>query len=486
MKLEHILKDIEIKLLSGPIDVDIKGLEYDSRNVKEGDLFVCIKGTNVNGHKFIESAKAKGAIAFIVEEDIQKYDKCTYIKVKSTNEIMSILGRNFYKDPSEKIELIGVTGTNGKTSVATFLKDILSQDEKCGFIGTTGIFDGKDNYISKNTTPNNIEVQKNLNNMVENDCKYCTMEVSSHALALKRVENLKYKIGIFTNLTEDHLDFHKTFENYRKAKESLFYMTTDANIINIDDVNGRIILEDIKKLQVPYYTYGINYEATFRAKNVKLYEDKTVFILLGPNNFQTEVILNMVGQFTVYNCLAVICACYVLNMDINKIVDRISNLKGVNGRFEKVDNDKNIHVFVDYAHTPDALDNVLKSIKAFARKRIITVFGCGGNREKEKRPIMGKIAQQHSDLVIITSDNPRYEEPNEIIKDILIGIDKSKKNYFVIADRKDAIKESIERAEEGDIILIAGKGHENYQIIKDEIVEFDDKLVAKEVLDNLD
>lgn len=486
MKLEHILKDIEKILLLGPEDVEIKGLEYDSRNVKEGDLLICINGANVNGHKFIESAKAKGAVAFIIEEDVQKDDGFTYVKVQSTNEVMSILGRNFYENPSEKIELIGVTGTNGKTSVATFLKDILSQDDKCGFIGTTGIFDGRDNYLNKNTTPNNIEIQKSLNNMVENNCKYCAMEVSSHALALKRVKNLKYKIGIFTNLTEDHLDFHKTFENYRKAKESLFHMTTSANIINIDDVNGRIILDSIKELEVPYYTYGINYESTFTAKNVKLYEDKTVFTLLGPNDFETEVTLNMVGQFTVYNCLAVICACYVLGMDINEIVNRISKLKGVNGRFERVDNNKNIHVFVDYAHTPDALDNVLKSIKAFARGRIITVFGCGGNREKEKRPLMGRIAQKYSDLAIITSDNPRYEEPSEIIKDILIGIDKNKENYIVTVDRKDAIKEAIQRAKEGDIVLIAGKGHENYQIIKDEIVEFDDKLVAKEILNNID
>ncbi|WP_228108713.1 UDP-N-acetylmuramoyl-L-alanyl-D-glutamate--2,6-diaminopimelate ligase [Terrisporobacter petrolearius] len=485
MKLEDLLKDIEIILLSGPKDVEIKGLEYDSRNVKEGDLLVCINGANVNGHKFIESAKAKGAVAFVIEEDVQKDDNLTYIKVRSTNEVISTLGRNFYKNPSEKIQLIGVTGTNGKTSVSSFLKDILSQDEKCGFIGTIGIFDGKNNYLNKNTTPNNIEIQKSLNNMINNDCKYCTMEVSSHALALKRVENMKYKIGIFTNLTEDHLDFHKTFENYRKAKESLFYMTTSANIINIDDINGRIILDNIKTLGVPYYTYGINYGATFRAKDVKLYEDKTVFTLHGPNDFQREVSLNMVGQFTVYNCLAVICACYILNMDVDEIVNRISILKGVNGRFEKVENNKDIHVFVDYAHTPDALDNVLNSIKDFAKKRIITVFGCGGNREKEKRPLMGKIAQEYSDIAIITSDNPRYEEPNEIIKDILIGIDREKENYVVILDRKDAIKEAINMAKEGDVVLIAGKGHENYQIIKDEIVEFDDKLVAKEILDSL-
>lgn len=485
MKLEYLLKDIDIISLSGSKDIEIKGLEYDSRNISQGDLFICTKGANFDSHKFIESAKIKGAVAFLIEEDVQKNDGYTYIKVKSTNDAMPILGSNFYSNPSENINLIGVTGTNGKTSVASFLKDILKQDYNCGFIGTTGIFDGKNNYSNKNTTPNNIEIQNRLNSMIKNNCKYCLMEVSSHALALKRVEGLKYKIGIFTNLTEDHLDFHKTFENYRKSKESLFYSTTSANIINIDDVNGRIILENIKNLKTPYYTYGINYNGTFTAKDIELYEDKTVFTLVGPNDFKGQVILNMAGQFTVYNCLAVICACYLLDMDINEIIKRISKLQGVNGRLEKVENDKNIHVFVDYAHTPDAMDNVLKSIKSFAKGDIITVFGCGGNREREKRPIMGKIAQNNSDLSIITSDNPRYEQPSEIIKDILIGIDKEKNNYLVIEDRKDAIKKAIYRAREGDIVLIAGKGHENYQIIKDEIIEFDDKLIAKEILNNL-
>lgn len=486
MKLKYILKNIEILSTVGPTDIEISGIEYDSRNIKKGDLFVCIDGSKVDGHKFIESAKTKGAVAFLVEKNIKKDDGFTYVKVKDTNEALSILGKNFYDNPSEKLCLIGVTGTNGKTSVASFLKDILNVDSKCGFIGTTGIEDGKDIVESKNTTPNSLEIQKNLNNMHKNGCRYCAMEVSSHALSLKRVENLNYEIGIFTNLTEDHLDFHKTFENYRKAKESLFYKASKVNIINIDDINGRIILENIKNLNVPCVTYGINYEATFTGKNVKLYEDKTVFTLVGPDNFEQEITLNMVGQFTVYNALATICACYMLNMKMEEIIERISKLRSVNGRFEKIENNKNLHVFVDYAHTPDALDNVLKSIKEFARGKIITVFGCGGNREKEKRPIMGNIAQQNSDFTIITSDNPRYEEPKEIIKDILEGIDRSKDNYMIIEDRKEAIKEAITKAKKGDTILIAGKGHENYQIIKDEIIDFDDKIIAKEIMDNIE
>ena len=485
MKLEHILKSMEIVSILGPKDVEIKGLEYDSRNVKKDELFVCINGTNVDGHNFIECAKQKGAVAFLIDKSVEKDDGFTYIKVKNTNAVLSILSKNFYENPSEKLNLIGVTGTNGKTSVATFLKEILSKEAPCGFIGTTGIYDGKNYYDNKNTTPNNMEIQKNLSRMYENNCKYCVMEVSSHALSLKRVENLFYKIGIFTNLTEDHLDFHKTFENYRKAKESLFFMTSKANIINIDDINGRIILENVKKLRVPCITYGINYDATFKGEDVKLYDDKTVFTLKGPNNLKSEITLNMVGQFTVYNVLAVICACYVLNMDINETIEDISQLKSVSGRFEKVKNDKNLNIFVDYAHTPDALDNVLKSIKSFVKGKIITVFGCGGNREKEKRPIMGQISQKYSDLTIITSDNPRYENPEDIIKDILEGIDRSKDNYLIIEDRKEAIRESIYRARKGDIILIAGKGHENYQIVNDNIFEFDDKQVAKEIIDEM-
>ena len=244
-------------------------------------------------------------------------------------------------------------------------------------------------------------------------------------------------------------------------------------------------MENVKKLRVPCITYGINYDATFKGEDVKLYDDKTVFTLKGPNNLKSEITLNMVGQFTVYNVLAVICACYVLNMDINETIEDISQLKSVSGRFEKVKNDKNLNIFVDYAHTPDALDNVLKSIKSFVKGKIITVFGCGGNREKEKRPIMGQISQKYSDLTIITSDNPRYENPEDIIKDILEGIDRSKDNYLIIEDRKEAIRESIYRARKGDIILIAGKGHENYQIVNDNIFEFDDKQVAKEIIDEM-
>ncbi|MEG1410632.1 MAG: UDP-N-acetylmuramoyl-L-alanyl-D-glutamate--2,6-diaminopimelate ligase [Terrisporobacter sp.] len=483
MKLKKLLKDVEVISLIGSDEVEILAVEYDSRKVENNSLFICINGSNINSHIFIEDCKKRGAVCFLIEEDVDYEEGYTYVKVRNTNVSMSIIANNFYDNPSKKINLIGVTGTNGKTSIATFLREIFKLKCNCGFIGTTCIDDGENLLKTDNTTPNNIEIQKNLYNMIQNNCEYCFMEVSSHALSLNRVDNLQYNIGIFTNLTEDHLDYHKTFEEYRKAKEKLFYKTTDKNIINIDDINGRIILDNIRNLKIPYYTYGMNNTGTFTAKDVKLHEDKTIYTLIGPNDIEKEIVLNMAGQFTVYNSLAVICTCYALNMDIDEIILYLRNLKSVSGRFEKVENNKGLNVFVDYAHTPDALDNVLKSVKSFVKGNIITVFGCGGNREKGKRPIMGSIAQKYSDLVIITSDNPRFEEPEDIINDIVKGIDKNKENYLIIEDRKEAIKKAIESATTRDVVLIAGKGHENYQIIKDKVLDFDDKKIAKEIIE---
>ena len=461
----------------------ISNLAYDSREIEPGGVFFAIKGQDQDGHEYIEKAIQNGAIAIVGEEDLT-FD-IPYFQVFNTKKALAVVSNEYYQTPSKDINLVGVIGTNGKTTITYLIQHVfecLGVDS--GLIGTNGSWVGQKKKAT-HTTPMSLDLNDLLKEGVKHNLPYLVMEVSSHALSLKRVENLFYKIGIFTNLTEDHLDFHKTFENYRKAKESLFFMTSKANIINIDDINGRIILENVKKLRVPCITYGINYDATFKGEDVKLYDDKTVFTLKGPNNLKSEITLNMVGQFTVYNVLAVICACYVLNMDINETIEDISQLKSVSGRFEKVKNDKNLNIFVDYAHTPDALDNVLKSIKSFVKGKIITVFGCGGNREKEKRPIMGQISQKYSDLTIITSDNPRYENPENIIKDILEGIDRSKDDYLIIEDRKEAIRESIYRARKGDIILIAGKGHENYQRVNDNIFEFDDKQVAKEIINEM-
>ncbi|MGL4732030.1 MAG: UDP-N-acetylmuramoyl-L-alanyl-D-glutamate--2,6-diaminopimelate ligase, partial [Clostridium sp.] len=382
------------------------------------------------------------------------------------------------------LEVIGVTGTNGKTSITTFLKQILSKRAQTGLIGTININDGKNEIISKNTTPESIDLQSYFNDMINNNCKYCAMEVSSHSLALNRVGSVNFSIGIFTNLTEDHLDFHKNLEDYRNAKEKLFHKTSIANIINIDDEGGKVIFDNIKKLSTPVYTYGINSDADFTASEIKLYPNGVSY-KLKTLTYTDYIYVNIPGKFTVYNTLGVISACYILNIDIETIKDVLKNTPGVKGRFENIKNDEGLTVIVDYAHTPDALENVLNTSKEFVKGKIITVVGCGGDRDKTKRPIMGKIAQQKSDISIITSDNPRTESPSLIIKDMLKGIDMDNDNFMVIEDRKEAIYKAIELANVGDVVMIAGKGHENYQIVGTTKHHFDDKEIALEAIDVL-
>ncbi|HSQ87688.1 UDP-N-acetylmuramoyl-L-alanyl-D-glutamate--2,6-diaminopimelate ligase, partial [Romboutsia sp.] len=349
---------------------------------------------------------------------------------------------------------------------------------------TINIDDGKKETISKNTTPESIDLQRYFDEMLKNDCKFCAMEVSSHSLALNRVGSINFSIGIFTNLTEDHLDFHKDLDDYRNAKEKLFYKTSIANIINIDDEYGKTILNNIKGLNTPAYTYGINSKADFMASDIKLYPNGVSYKLTTPT-YSEDIYVSVPGKFTVYNTLALISACYILNIEIDIIKEKLENTPGVKGRFENVKNDEGLTVIVDYAHTPDALENVLNTVQEFVIGKIITVFGCGGDRDKTKRPTMGKIAQQNSDISIITSDNPRTENPDLIIKDILEGIDENKENYIVIEDRKKAIYKAIEMAEVGDVVMIAGKGHEDYQIIGTTKHHFDDKEIAYEAIENL-
>lgn len=484
MYLSELIEGMDIIEVYGSIDFNIKNIEYDSRNISSEDLFICINGSNVNGHKFINEAIKKGAKAFIITEDIPMNENFTYIKVKDAKKAMTHIASKFYENPSEKLNIIGVTGTNGKTSITTYLSQVLNIHDKCGLIGTIKIDDGNNEIISKNTTPDSLDLQKSFNNMVKNKCKYCAMEVSSHSLALNRVDGINLNIGIFTNLTEDHLDFHKSLEEYRKVKESLFYKTKVANIINIDDSTGKTIFNNIKNLKTPVYTYGIDNKCDFRAKDIKLSSNGIEYTLITPT-YSTQIIVPIPGKFTVYNTLAVISACYILNIPIEIIKKGLENSCGVEGRFEIVKNNKNLNIIVDYAHTPDALKNILTSVKEFAKGKIITVFGCGGDRDKQKRPIMGFIGQENSDIAIITSDNPRSENPKNIIEDIVRGINKEKNNYIVIEDRKEAIEKAIKMANENDIVIIAGKGHETYQIIGKVKYDFDDRKIAKEIADSI-
>ena len=484
MKLKEVLNNLDIKSISGDIDIDINNIEYDSRKVSEGTLFVCVKGFNSDGHKYINSAIEKGAKVFLVEEDIN-IEGCTFIKVQDTRKDLAIVSDNFYNHPSQKMNVIGVTGTNGKTSITTFLNQILtSYNKKVGLVGTIKIFDGEAEVPSNSTTPESADLQKYFNKMVDNGCEYCAVEVSSHSLVLNRVDQTEFKLGLFTNLTPDHLDFHKDLEDYRDAKEKLFYKTTVANIINIDDEGGQKIYNNIKTLKTPCYTYGIDNEADFRATNIKI-EAKGVSYTLTTPTYKDEVFVPVPGKFTVYNTLAVIAACYMLEIPKEIYMNGLNSTEGVAGRFETVQNDKGINAIVDYAHTPDALENVLNTAKEFAKGRIINVFGCGGDRDTTKRPLMGKIAQDLADIAIVTSDNPRTEDPHSIIEGILTGIDKSKENFIVIEDRREAIYEAIKIAKKDDIVIVTGKGHENYQILGTVKHHFDDKEELANALNNL-
>ncbi len=481
MKLNQVIQNLNILRLKGNLDIEITNVQYDSRKVTEGTLFICIKGFNSDGHKYIQSAIEKGAKAFLVQENIN-IDGYTFIKVEDTRKAMATVADNFYNHPSKKFGVIGVTGTNGKTSITTFLSEILNLNEKkVGLIGTIKIFDGDKEVESNSTTPESIELQECFNSMLNNGCDYCAMEVSSHSLVLNRVDETEFKLGIFTNLTPDHLDFHKDLEDYREAKEQLFYKTIVANIINIDDEGGAKIYENIKNLKTPCYTYGIDNEADFRATNIKIDASGVSYKLTTPT-YEEEIFVPVPGKFTVYNTLAVIAACYMLNIPKEVVIEGLKNTSGVAGRFETIQNDKGISVIVDYAHTPDALENILNTAKEFAKGNIITVFGCGGDRDTTKRPLMGAISQKLSDICIVTSDNPRTEDPNLIIEDILEGLDKNNENYKVIVDRKEAIEEAIKMAKPEDVVIIAGKGHENYQIIGKVKHHFDDKEIAIEVL----
>ena len=478
MKLNDIINGLEIIKVNGNLDLDITNIEYDSRKVRENTLFICIKGFNSDGHKYIQNAIKSGAKSFLVQDDIN-IDGYTFIRVNDTRASMAKIADNFYNHPSKKFGVIGVTGTNGKTSITTLLSEILkSNNNKVGLIGTIKIFDGEEEIQSNSTTPESIELQNYFNAMLNNKCDYCAMEVSSHSLALNRVDETDFKLGLFTNLTPDHLDFHKDLEDYRRSKEKLFFKTSIANIINIDDDGGKKIYENIKYLKTPVYTYGIDNEADFMARDIQISANGVSYKLKTPT-YEDNIFVPIPGKFTVYNTLAVIAACYMLNLDKDVIIKTLKNTNGITGRFEIVENDKDINVIIDYAHTPDALENILNTVKEFAKGDIITVFGCGGDRDKIKRPLMGKISQKLSDICIITSDNPRNENPNLIIEDILSGLYKDIKNYKVIIDRKEAIEEAIKIAKKDDIIIIAGKGHENYQIIGKNKYHFDDKEIVK-------
>jgi len=480
MLLRDLILGLDVISIDGDLDREIYDIFYDSRRVIENSLFICIKGFKTDGHLYIDSALKQGAVALLVEKDVV-VEGATTIRVKDTKAAMAIIADNFFQGPTKKINLIGVTGTNGKTSITYLMKSILeASGSKSGIIGTIANWLGEKRIDAVRTTPESLDLQRILHNMLKEQVHSCTMEVSSHSLALGRVEGLQFKIGIFTNLTPDHLDFHLSMENYYKAKKRLFHKTSICNIINVDDEYGRQMLEELKNIGTPILTYGIKSSADIYARNIHMTIKSVTFELVTPG-FQKKITIGIPGIFTVYNALAAVGAAFALGISTNEITKGLNDFKGVPGRFELVKEITSFSVIIDYAHTPDALENVLKAARGFAANRVITVFGCGGDRDQTKRPIMGEISGNLSDLTIITSDNPRTEEPMSIMNMIVTGINKTEGRYAVIEDRREAIRYALKEATAGDLILIAGKGHETTQTIKNMVYPFDDRKVAMEI-----
>ncbi|MED4138482.1 UDP-N-acetylmuramoyl-L-alanyl-D-glutamate--2,6-diaminopimelate ligase [Priestia megaterium] len=465
-------------------NIDITSIEMDSREVKPGALFICIDGYTVDGHSFAQMAVEKGAVAILAEKPVDV--EVPVVRVKSTKRAMAVLADTFYNQPTQKMHLIGVTGTNGKTTITHLIEHIFkSQHKKTGLIGTIEIRIGDTSYDVKNTTPESLTLQKTFHQMVEENVEVAMMEVSSHALDLGRVHGCDFDVAVFSNLTQDHLDYHHTMEDYRRAKGLLFAQLGNAYnhnrpkfaVLNADDAATE---EYIKNTAATVITYGIDRDSDIRATNIQITNSGTTFDLTTPTE-KVHVEMKLIGKFSVYNVLAATASCLVSGIPLSVIVEEIKVLEGVSGRFEVVDAEQDFTVIVDYAHTPDSLENVLKTVKEFAKRNIYVIVGCGGDRDRTKRPIMARIAAEYSTQAILTSDNPRSEDPLAILKDMEEGLDTD--NYVTIADRAEAIRYAVETAHADDVIVIAGKGHETYQIIGKKVFDFDDREVARKMIE---
>ena len=480
MKLNELLKNITPIKLIGNDDVEITGVNIDSRRIKTGHLFVAMKGTQVDGHQFIGKAIELGAISVLCEDLPEVLQKgITYVQVESTEDAVGKVATLFYGDPSHKLKLVGVTGTNGKTTIATLLYNMFRKfGHKVGLLSTVCNYIDDVEVPADHTTPDPIELNELLAKMVEAGCEYAFMECSSHAIHQKRIGGLKFAGGLFTNLTRDHLDYHKTFENYRNAKKAFFDgLPKDAfAITNADDKNGMIMVQNTK---ATVKTYSIRSMADFRARILECHFEGMYLEIDG-----REVGVQFIGKFNVSNLLAVYGAAIMLGKKPEDILLVLSTLHSVSGRLEPIHSPEGFTAIVDYAHTPDALANVLNAIHEVldGKGHVITVCGAGGNRDKGKRPLMAQEAVRQSDKVIITSDNPRFEDPQEIINEMLAGLNEQQMRKVIsIVDRKEAIRTACMMAQKGDVVLVAGKGHENYQEIKGVKHHFDDKEVLHEI-----
>ena len=483
-KLQDILYNVRLQSVKGATNMEVKDLQIDSRKVSAGTVFVAIKGAAVDGHEFITTAIDKGARVIVCEEIPALLNEgVTYLQVNSSNEAVAYMAHHFFGEPSTKLKLIGVTGTNGKTTIATLLYKLFTQlGYKCGLISTVQNQIGKEVIPSTHTTPDAISLQMLLKQMLDAECTHVFMEVSSHAIHQHRVTGVEFVGGLFSNITHDHLDYHKTFEEYIKVKKKFFDSLPAAAfaISNVDDKRGTVMLQNTVAKK---YYYSLKTVADFKGK---ILENSLTGLVMTVNDI--EVHFRMIGEFNAYNILSVYGAAICLGENSQEILTSLSLMTGAEGRFDYIVSDSKIIGIVDYAHTPDALDNVLSTIKKLRKgdEQVITVIGCGGDRDKTKRPVMAEVACQLSDRVIFTSDNPRTEDPLQILKDMEEGLGSAARRKFIsIADRKEAIKTAISLAKPSDIILIAGKGHEKYQEVNGVKNPFDDKQVMKETFEVL-
>jgi UDP-N-acetylmuramoyl-L-alanyl-D-glutamate--2,6-diaminopimelate ligase len=486
MKLDALLSQIATIKVDGPLDREITSIAYDSRRVKPGTLFVALKGEKVDGTTFVDKAVAAGAEA-VVSEAVEFKTRATSVTVADARIALADLGAAFFQHPARALKIAGVTGTNGKTTTAFLIKHICEAALlRCGLIGTVRYEVGDRILPAARTTPESLDVHDLLWQMRSAGCKAAAMEVSSHALMQARVRGVEFDAAVFTNLTQDHLDYHKTMEAYFEAKTKLFTGLAEQSkkkgkaVINLDDRYGAQLVKRLGK-DVPIITYGVGVHSDFRASNVRIDFNGTSYQLdAGGKSYLVR--LPLIGQFNVYNSLAALAAAFVMGVDVRSGVLALSNANAVPGRLEAVPAQRQFRIFVDYAHTDDALLNVIKTCRELNPARLIVVFGCGGNRDKTKRPRMGAVVDEYANYAIVTSDNPRKEEPSAIIEDIKPGMKRG--NYEVIVDRREAIFKAVSMAQPRDIILIAGKGHETYQEFADHTAPFDDAAVAREALES--
>ena len=485
MQLADLIQRLKTKSVQGSVDREITGVRYDSRRVMPGNLFVAVRGGTFDGHSFIEQAVEKGAVA-VVGEQAALSQRATVIVVQDSRDALAQLAATFFGHPSRKMKMIGVTGTNGKSTTSFLIKHLLERaGQSTGLIGTVQYEIGERRLPALRTTPESSDLQELLSQCVETVCRNVVIEVSSHALSLGRSKEIEFTVGVFTNLTRDHLDFHRGMKDYFEAKALLFESVRQSRskdrkaIINVDDPYGQQLVARFGK-DLPIITYGMGARAEFRASDFKVEMSGTSY-RLDANDKSYLVRLPLIGRFNIYNSLAALAAAHAVGLDVRNAVLGLAKAPQIPGRLEAVPAKRKFHVFVDYAHTDDALLNVVKTCRDLNPNRLILVFGCGGDRDRTKRPLMGAVADQYADFAFITSDNPRKEDPEAILRDIEAGF--THKNYEKIVDRKGAIARAIAMAQPRDIVLIAGKGHEKYQEFRDHTIPFDDVEIAGRALE---